>query len=272
MWLNLLSIDKGGYHSVSKSNKRLKQNVTFLQEQLYNNNRSIMEGPKQKKWSKHDLNSIQPLTEGQDKMFKAFSDNKHICAYGCPGTGKSMIGMYLAFLDILDNEEPYEKLILIRSAVPSRNVGFVPGTYDEKISLYELPYYDILEDLFGKKNTYHDMKDAGLINFLTTSYLRGVTWDDAIIFVDECQNFTDEEIHTVMTRVGQRSKVIITGDKRQGDLKKGEKTCFDHLVYSLKHFDDFDTVEFGLHDIVRSEFVKKWCSVFGAATSGQPAH
>ena len=148
--------------------------------ELLLNHKAIQEGPKRKTWSTHDLKSIKPLTPTQDEMFHAWFQGDHICAHGSAGTGKTFLALYLAFLEILETQNQ-NRIILVRSAVPTREVGHLPGTLEEKTALYELPYHDICWELFGRKTTYQDMKDAGVIEFMTTSFIRGLTWDNAIV-------------------------------------------------------------------------------------------
>lgn len=220
-----------------------------------------VEGPQiRKKWTKHDMRVITPLTENQRGMFEDYYQGFDVCAYGSAGTGKSFLACYLGISDVLDPRQPHKQIIIVRSAVASRDVGFMPGTLEEKTAQYEMPYRDIFTELFSRASTYDDMKAAGLIKFMPTSFIRGVTWDNAIIILDETQNMNWQEIHTVMTRVGDNSKVIICGDVKQNDLLKNNKdqTGMPQLIRTLKHMDNFATIEFTQEDIVRSAFVKKW--------------
>lgn len=219
------------------------------------------EGPqRKKKWSKHDIKAIQPLTQNQKNMFVQYFQGDQLCAYGTAGTGKSFLACYLGISDVVDPSKDQQKLIIVRSAVQARDVGFMPGTLEEKNAYYEAPYEDILTELFGRKSTYPDMKEAGLITFLTTSFIRGVTWDDAVIVIDEAQNMTWEEINTVMTRVGQNSRVIICGDVKQNDLTKraSDVSGMVRLLRTIPRVRGFSEIEFTRDDIVRSEFVKSW--------------
>ena len=228
---------------------------------MMNNTRAIEEGPSKKHWSKHDLKSIRPLTDNQHNMFMQYFQGDSIIAYGSAGTGKTYIALYLAMCDILDGNKPQDRIIIVRSAVPTRELGYMPGTLDEKVSLYEVPYRDILSDLFGRANTYDGMKDAGLIQFITTSYIRGLTWDNAIIVIDEGQNMTEHEIHSVMTRIGQNTRIIFTGDLSQSDLingKRSEKTGMKQMLRVIERMKEFSAVCFTVDDIVRSSFVKSW--------------
>jgi phosphate starvation-inducible PhoH-like protein len=162
--------------------------------------------------------------------------------------------------DILDGSLPQKQLVVVRSAVATRDLGFMPGTLEEKTSLFEIPYRDILADLFGRPATYDNMKEAGLIRFVTTSYIRGLTWDNSIIIVDEAQNLTWHEINSVMTRIGENSRIVFTGDLIQTDLNKktSEKTGMQRLLATASKMSQFSTVQFTSDDIVRSELVKDW--------------
>ena len=217
------------------------------------------EGPKKKKWSLHDIVQIQPLTEVQRDFFHCYLQGDHLVGYGSAGTGKSFLGLYHGLKDVIDKDQPQKKLIIVRSVVPSREMGHLPGTIDEKCEVYELPYMDICAELFRKKSTYGDMKEAGIIEFLPTSFIRGSTWDDAIVVVDEAQNMTFHELNSVLTRVGQNTRVILLGDVRQTDLtKKYEVSGFAKAIHIAAEMDEFATIEFGHDDIVRSKFVKSW--------------
>lgn len=219
------------------------------------------EGPqRKKKWTKHDIKPIKPLTENQKNMFVQYYQGDNIAAIGSAGTGKSFLGCFLGISDVVDPTKNQDKMIVVRSAVQSRDVGFMPGTLEEKNSYYEQPYRDIFAELFGRGATYDDMKEAELVQFMTTSFIRGVTWDNAVIVIDEAQNMTWEEINTIMTRVGKNSRIIVCGDVKQNDLlkKKSEVTGIIKMFAVLRKMNDFSTITFTRDDIVRSEFVKQW--------------
>lgn len=244
------------------STKRSRRQATKSELILINNNaRAVEEGPIKKHWTKHDLRTVRPLTENQHDMFRQYFQGDNIVAYGSAGTGKTFICLYLAMCDVLDGNKPQDHIIIVRSAVTTRELGFMPGTLEEKVALFENPYRDILNELFGRFGTYDNMKEANLIRFVTTSYVRGLTWDDAVIIVDEGQNMTDHEIHSIMTRVGNNSRVIFTGDLAQNDLingKKTEKSGMKRMLKIIEKMDEFSSVCFTTEDIVRSDFVKAW--------------
>lgn len=228
---------------------------------MHHNVKAIEEGPTRKHWTKHDIRSVRPLTDNQHEMFQQYFQGDNLVAYGSSGTGKTFLALYLAMCDVLDGNKPQDHVMIVRSAVTTRDLGFLPGTLEEKVALFEMPYRDIMSELFGRVNTYDNMKEANLVRFLTTSYIRGVTWDNAIIIVDEGQNMTEHEINSVMTRVGNNSRIIFTGDLLQDDLgsgKRSEKTGMKRLLKVIKKMDEFSSVGFTTKDIVRSEFVKSW--------------
>lgn len=235
---------------------RKKSNIE--DELMYNNIKAIHDGPLKKRWSIHDLRHIKPLTDTQETLFRLFFDDYNICAYGSPGTGKTFLGLYLAFNEVLSGN--HDRIIIVRSAVATRDVGFLPGTLDEKMALYETPYRDICSELFGRKSTYNDMKMAGKIEFMPTSFIRGVTWDNAVVVVDEGQNMTEHEINSIMTRIGKNARVIFTGDISQTDLRKNSKDVsgMAKMVRVMERMDEFECVNFLRDDIVRSTFVKNW--------------
>lgn len=196
------------------------------------------------------LQEIEPLTKNQ---LKTFESEKHLVLHGVAGTGKTFISCYLAFDDILKNEK--ERLVIIRSAVPTRDIGFLPGNEKEKTSVYEEPYKDICIELFQRGDAYEILKTKGITHFMTTSFIRGITLRDAIVLVDECQNMSLHELDSIITRIGENCRVIFCGDFRQSDLKEDGLTTFIRI---LKAMGDFDLVEFDPVDIVRSDFVKRY--------------
>ena len=204
------------------------------------------------------LVTIRPMTINQSRVFKEFSRGQHLVLHGYAGTGKSFLSLYLALHEVMD-KKTYKRVIIVRSAVPSRTQGFLPGTEEEKAAVYEAAYTAIVDDLFGKGGTYRKLKDQKVIEFTTTSYLRGLTIDDAIVIIDEVQNMIDGEINTVMTRVGQNTRVIICGDFRQNDLaNKREESCIRSLMDTVWRMASFSIVEMTHDDIVRSGLVKEW--------------
>lgn len=233
-------------------------------ELLENDNIARMEhhqNKKTKNLSKHDLKVIKPLTDAQEEMMKSYMSGSSILATGSAGSGKTYIALYLALNDLLDKKQSYERISIVRSVVATRDIGFLPGDMEEKIEVYETPYIDMFSDLFGGKPTcYKKFKEQNKVHFMPTSFLRGQTWDNTIVVVDEAQNMNFHEINTIMTRIGHNSKVIIVGDSRQTDLFKTNKdqSYMTDLERVLRDNRFFDTVHFNKHDIVRSAFVKSW--------------
>jgi phosphate starvation-inducible protein PhoH and related proteins len=196
------------------------------------------------------LTEIEPLTRNQ---VKAFDSTKHLILHGLAGTGKTFISSYLAFDDMAKGS--FEKLVIIRSAVPTRDIGFLPGTEKEKSSVYEEPYKDIANEIFGRGDAYGILKQKSLVEFMTTSFIRGITLKHAVILIDECQNMSFHELDSIITRMGQGCRVIFCGDFRQADLKQNGMQDFMQI---LKRMGEFDFIEFEIEDIVRSEFVKNY--------------
>lgn len=245
---------------VRSNTKHTTFDEQWLSESL--NQTAIKEGPRRKKWSLHDLKDIKPKTDTQRDMFEAYlgSDTTHIVANGFPGTGKTYLSFWLALRSVLDPDEKQDKIIVVRSAVPSRDIGFLPGDQKEKMAPFEVAYKDIVHELIGKATSYDDMVEAGKIQFMPTSFLRGLTWDDSIIIIDEIQNLTWLEIHTVMTRIGKNSRVLVCGDISQNDLvnKRGEETGITNFLRVAENMGGFEVLNFTKYDVVRSGFVRDW--------------
>ena len=220
----------------------------------------MIEGPTRKKWSKFDVRTITPITNAQEQMFHQYFQGDNVVAFGSAGTGKTLCALYLAMCDILDPNKPENHLILVRSAVATRDIGFLPGTAVEKQAVYEQPYHDLFTFLFGRTSTYDDMKKAGVVQFMLTSFIRGLTWDNAVVIVDEAENATFHELNSIMTRIGDDSRIILAGDVNQTDLLKSSRDMcgLGKLIEVSKYVDEISTVEFTSDDIVRSGFVKSW--------------
>jgi len=197
-----------------------------------------------------ELQEIEPLTRNQ---LKAFESKKNLVLHGLAGTGKTFISSYLAYDDMTKGK--YQNLVIIRSAVPTRDMGFLPGTEKEKSAVYEEPYKDISNDLFGRGDAYEILKKQGLVHFMTTSFIRGITLRDAVILIDECQNMSFHELDSIITRIGENCRVMFCGDFRQADLKQNGMQDF---IKVLKRMDRFTFIEFEVEDIVRSDFVKQY--------------
>ena len=228
---------------------------------------SVEETPADKKPSNHlklrldDLKTFQPLTDNQKKFFDAYKIGDYFIAlHGVAGTGKTFCALYKAIEEVLDKSNPFNKIIVVRSAVQGREIGHLPGDVDEKMQIYQQPYRQICETLFGRRDAWDRLEEQHHIEFISTSFIRGMSFDDAIIIVDEMQNLTFEEIDTVMTRVGYRSKIIWCGDYRQTDLNKKKNDMSGILKFFdiAMHMGAFTRIEFTPDDIVRSSLVKDY--------------
>ena len=222
------------------------------------NNNQQQRGENQAEKNHFELRHIQPLTVNQQNVFDAYYAGANLMLHGYAGTGKTFLSTYLALKEVLENDI-YKKVVIIRSVVPSRDMGFLPGTEKQKAEVYEQPYQEICDDLFGRGDGYKILKIKNLVEFTTTSFLRGMTFNDSIIIVDECENMTFSEIDTVMTRIGVNSKIIFSGDYRQTDLHKPhEKSGIRELMAITNRMPSFDHIEFNIDDIVRSGVVKEY--------------
>jgi phosphate starvation-inducible PhoH-like protein len=246
-----------------KNRKQKKNNILYYEQKTvvnYSNQQSFPDDRIKKSWNIHDLTTVSPLTHNQNTLFNDYAQGDNLFAHGSAGTGKSYLAIYLALTSLLNEEQDIIKIV--RSAVSTRDMGFLPGTLEEKSAAYESPYSDIFFELIGRKSTYKDMKKANKVEFLTTSNIRGTTWNNAIVIVEEAQNMTIEELDGVMTRIGKNTRVIVTGDtKRQNDLisKHGHSASgISKGLQVMSAMDEFSTVEFTTNDIVRSGFVKSW--------------
>jgi phosphate starvation-inducible PhoH-like protein len=208
------------------------------------------------------LRSIVPLTDTQKKIFNEFDQAKNLVLMGTAGTGKTFCSMYLALKSIVDNKNNTgpNKIIIIRSVVSSRDVGFLPGTLKEKLSVYEAPYKAIFSELLGRGDAWEIMKTNGVVDFVSTSYLRGTSINDSFIIMDEFQNCNLSELDTIMTRVGKNSRMIFCGDLEQTDLLKSrfDVTGLPKFVSIIEQMQSFNIEEFGVDDIVRSGIVREY--------------
>jgi predicted ribonuclease YlaK len=211
------------------------------------------------------LVDIEPLTDNQERLFDAYDDGKHVVAYGVAGTGKTFITLYNAIQDVLDERSPYEKIYLVRSLVATREIGFLPGDHEDKSSLYQIPYKNMVKYMFQMQTDadfemlYGNLKTQGTISFWSTSFIRGTTLDNAIIIVDEFQNLNFHELDSIITRVGENSKIMFCGDASQSDLvKTNEKNGIIDFMRILRTMESVALVEFGVEDIVRSGICKEY--------------
>ena len=220
---------------------------------------------KRKPISGDTLLDIQPLTKNQTVLFDAYDLEKHLFVYGCAGTGKTFCALYLALKDVLDELTPYDKIVIVRSLVATREIGFLPGDHEDKSSLYQIPYKNMVKYMF-ECNTdaefemlYGNLKQQETIRFWSTSFIRGTTLDNSIIIVDECQNLNFHELDSIITRVGDNSKIMFCGDATQSDLTKtNERNGILDFMKIIQRMPEFESIEFGVEDIVRSGLVKSY--------------
>lgn len=206
-----------------------------------------------------NLKRIDPLTDNQSKAFHGYHKDKNLILSGSAGSGKTFIAMFLALREVLEGKGPYKKVVIVRSIVPTRDIGFLPGDEREKKEVYMLPYIEICNELFTEKNAYQRLEENGQIEFMTTSFIRGTTLNNCIIILDEMQNCVFRELDSVITRVGSRAKFIMCGDYYQSDFdKKSDKEGVLNFLKIVNSMNSFTSVEFTWADIVRSDFVRDY--------------
>jgi phosphate starvation-inducible protein PhoH len=208
-----------------------------------------------------NLKPIHPITDNQVRTFEAYQDDENIFLHGCAGTGKTFISMYLALRDIESGKSATRKLVIIRAAQSTKDIGFLPGSEKQKLEVYEAPYKAICAQLYHRDDAYEVLKQKGIIEFHSTSYLRGTTIDDSIILIDECQNMRYTELRTVLTRTGDNSRIILCGDTKQDDLtseRYKESSGLQDMMRVFERMGDMTVIQFEIDDIVRSGFVKSF--------------
>ena len=221
---------------------------------------------KRKKPINSDLmNKVEPITENQKILFQEYDKGQNIVAYGSAGTGKTFVTLYKALQEVLDERTPYEKVYLVRSLVATREIGFLPGDHEDKAALYQIPYKNMVKYMFLMETDsdfemlYGNLKAQETLSFWSTSFLRGTTLDKAIVIVDEFQNLNAHELDSIMTRIGEDSKIHFCGDATQSDLTKAsERTGIMDFMAILEAMPSVSKIEFDLDDIVRSGLVKEY--------------
>ncbi len=220
---------------------------------------------KNKEITEEHLIKIKPITDNQKIAVKAYKDGKNLFQYGAAGTGKTFLSLYLALQDVLDMKTPYHRVCIVRSLIPTRDIGFLPGDHDDKSALYQVIYQNMVQFMFKMPNElafsmlYQNLQQQETLHFLSTSFLRGITFDNSIIIVDECQNLNFHELDTIITRVGQDSKIMFCGDIDQTDLvKTSEKNGILEFTRILEKMESFELIEYNIGDIVRSGFVREY--------------
>ena len=211
------------------------------------------------------LLDIEPITDNQKKLFDSYAEGKHLVAYGTAGTGKTFISLYNALADVLDETTPYERIYLVRSLVSTREIGFLPGDHEDKADIYQIPYKNMVKYMFQMPTDadfemlYGNLKAQETIKFWSTSFIRGTTLDNAIVIVDEFQNLNFHELDSIITRIGENSRIIFCGDASQSDLvKTNDRNGIHDFLNILRKMPSFDIIEFGIDDIVRSGLVKEY--------------
>ena len=211
------------------------------------------------------LKNIEPLTPNQEVLWDAYAQGRNVVAYGVAGTGKTFCILYNAMKEVLNEDTPYEKIYIVRSLVPTREIGFLPGTHEDKSWLYQVPYRNMVKHMFSMytdkefDSLYEDLQRQETISFWSTSFLRGTTLDNAIIIVDEFENLNFHELDSIITRVGENSKIFFAGDASQSDLQKvTERSGILDFMQILNGMPEFTKVEFTLEDIVRSGLVRSY--------------
>jgi len=211
------------------------------------------------------LLDIEPITDNQKKLFDSYAEGKHLVAYGTAGTGKTFISLYNALADVLDETTPYERIYLVRSLVSTREIGFLPGDHEDKADIYQIPYKNMVKYMFQMPTDadfemlYGNLKAQETIKFWSTSFIRGTTLDNAIVIVDEFQNLNFHELDSIITRIGENSRIIFCGDASQSDLvKTNDRNGIHDFLNILRKMPSFDIIEYGIDDIVRSGLVKEY--------------
>ena len=212
------------------------------------------------------LNKIEPITDNQKKLFDGYNEGKNIFAYGCAGTGKTFAALYLALKDVLDPSTPYDRVFIVRSLVSTREIGFLPGDHEDKSSLYQIPYKHMVKYMFEMATDadfemlYANLKEKETIKFWSTSFIRCTTLDRSIVLIDECQNLNFHELDSIITRIGEDSKIMFCGDATQTDLiKQNEKNGIHDFMKIIQQLPElFEMVEFDINDIVRSGLVREY--------------
>ena len=219
---------------------------------------------KQLEISLKDMNDIKPITDNQKVVFDNYKD-KNLFLYGVAGTGKTFVALYNALKDVLDPKSPRERVYIVRSIIPTRDIGFLPGDEEDKSYLYQVPYQNMVRFMFQRGSDaefdrlYTDLRNQGTVDFLSTSFLRGITIDNGVIIVDECQNLNFHELDTIMTRVGQNTRIVFAGDVQQTDLTKtNDRNGILDFVNIMQAMKEVDCIEFDLNDIVRSGMLKSY--------------
>ena len=229
---------------LTRKEKRIQRQQGGREESVQRNNLSL----------KH----FEPLTANQKLTYQNFN-NKNLMLHGMAGTGKSFISLYLSLKEVIKTDSIYKKVVIVRSVVPTRDMGFLPGNNKEKAKVYEAPYYAICTELFGRGDAYELLKSRGLVDFISTSFIRGITLNDCIIVVDEIANLTLHELDSIITRVGKNCKIVFSGDFSQSDFtREQDRNGLKDFMRIIERMKSFEFIEFNENDIVRSSMVKEY--------------
>ena len=211
------------------------------------------------------MTEVKPLTDNQKVAFAQYGEGKNLLLHGAAGTGKTFITLYLALKEVLDENTPYDKIYIVRSLVPTREIGFLPGDHEDKSALYQIPYKNMVRYMFSMPDDnsfemlYDNLRAQETISFWSTSFIRGVTLDNAIVLVDEFSNLNFHELDSMITRIGEDSKVMFCGDITQSDLtRENDKSGINDFIRILEEMKEFACIEFDINDIVRSGLVKSY--------------
>ena len=226
---------------------------------------SLKQSKRKKPIGQELLLDIEPLTDNQRKLFESYDAGKHIVAHGVAGSGKTFLCLFKALQDVLSECTPYEKIYIVRSLVPTREIGFLPGSHDDKASLYQIPYKNMVKYMFQMPSDadfemlYGNLKAQETISFWSTSFIRGTTLDNCIIIVDELENLNFHELDSIITRVGENTKILFCGDASQSDLiRQNERNGIVDFMNVLRLMPSFDIIEFEVADVIRSGLIKEY--------------
>ena len=235
----------------------MKQKRLSKREQRSLRHQGILDENNEINIGKFEMMNIEPMTETQAQAYMAWDSGRNLLLHGAAGTGKTFIGLHMALQSVLAGQ--YKKVVIVRSAVPTRDIGFLPGSIEEKLKVYEQPYSAIVKSLFRRGDAYDILKNKFMVDFVPTSFIRGTTIDNAVVLVDEINNLTFHELDSVITRLGKKTKMILCGDMYQSDLKfKDEQEGLLRFMNIINKMDMFESLEFDITDIVRSGLVKQY--------------
>lgn len=215
---------------------------------------------------KLELNLHHPLTENQKRVLKSRKD--HLLVQGPAGTAKTYSVLARGLVKVSAGD--VDQIIIIRSPVEIRKIGHLPGDADEKMDPYAAPYIGLLAEISPKMN-YRALVSKRLLCFTPTTFLRGTTFHNSFVIVDEYQNLSEHELDTVMTRVGQGTQLCVVGDPAaQSDLPRHEQGEQADIIDTFASMECVDHVQFSVEDVVRSGFVKDYHIARSERAAGLP--